>query len=102
MVRINKGIEDPQCVSINNGIFICTKCAEIHKNLGVQISAIKYLSKDTIDENQILFFEKGGNNKFFTYMETYKLNSENLQTKYTSKAAYYYRSNVSLISLIKL
>merc|ERR1712154_254728 len=45
-------------VVINFGIFVCSKCCVIHRNLGHRI---KCLNVDTFDENEVEMLEKNGN-----------------------------------------
>ena len=40
------GIEKPKWASLNNGAFLCLKCAGIHPSLGVDISTICSLQID--------------------------------------------------------
>ena len=57
------GDEDVKFVSINNGITLCELCAEIHKNLGNQISYLRSID-DEFDDYLMNFFIYGGNKKF--------------------------------------
>ena len=54
---------DPQWASINNGVFICSKCAGIHRSLGVEHSFVQSLNLDIwTPENIELFLVHGNNN----------------------------------------
>ena len=89
------GAQKPKWSSINNGIFLCLKCAGIHRNLGLNISVIRSLQMDSWDEKQILFLKKGGNEKFKNFLIEYNITSNNsIDEKYKSKASDYYRKNL--------
>jgi len=38
---------DPDWASINLGIFLCIKCAGVHRNLGVHYSKVRSIDLDT-------------------------------------------------------
>eukprot|EP00826_Nyctotherus_ovalis_P036315 TRINITY_DN3208_c0_g3_i2.p1 TRINITY_DN3208_c0_g3~~TRINITY_DN3208_c0_g3_i2.p1 ORF type:complete len:180 (-),score=26.29 TRINITY_DN3208_c0_g3_i2:290-829(-) len=80
--------------SINNGIFICPKCSELHAPLGEDVSRIVTVSLGHIDEKEIKYFKIGGNKSFMEFMEKYELNGAATEMKYKSKAANYYRARV--------
>ena len=42
---------NPEWVSVNNGIFICIKCAGTHRAYGVNISFVRSLKLDLIEGN---------------------------------------------------
>ena len=89
------GTQKPKWSSINNGIFLCLKCAGIHRNLGLNISVIRSLQIDSWNEKQILFLKKGGNGKLKNFFLEYNITSNNsIDEKYKSKASDYYRKNL--------
>ncbi|XP_038057452.1 stromal membrane-associated protein 1-like isoform X2 [Patiria miniata] len=51
----------PRWASWNLGIFLCIRCAGIHRNLGVHVSRVKSVNLDTWTEEQIASVESGGN-----------------------------------------
>ena len=87
------GEKNPKWASMNNGIFLCLKCAGIHRSFGMSISLIRSLQIDSWTENQLLFLTKGGNNNFKKKLEVFNIDvsSASLDIKYKSKAADYYR-----------
>ena len=86
------GMEKPKWASLNNGIFLCLKCAGIHRSLGVDISTIRSLQIDSWTDKQILYLTNGGNNKLKQIWEEYGINSNSsVENKYKSKACDYYR-----------
>lgn len=56
--------KDPEWASINLGIFICIKCAGIHRNLGVHISKVRSLTLDHCWDDKVNgFMAENGNLK---------------------------------------
>lgn len=84
---------NPKWASMNNGIFLCLKCAGVHRSLGMSISLIRSLQIDTWSEKQLLFLTKGGNDNFKKHLKEFNIDpaSASIDIKYKSKAADYYR-----------
>jgi len=55
------GVQDPQWISVNNGIFICLNCAGLHRSFGVQVSFVRSLEMDNISDLQKKMLVYGGN-----------------------------------------
>ena len=84
--------EKPKWTSLNNGVFLCLKCAGIHRSLGVDISVIRSLQIDSWTDKQILYISKGGNFKFKSMLAEYKIDPNSApEIKYKTLAADYYR-----------
>ena len=84
--------EKPKWSSLNNGIFLCLKCAGIHRSLGVDISTIRSLQIDSWTDKQIFYLSKGGNDKFKQNLLEFNIDpNTQIDLKYKSKAADYYR-----------
>lgn len=47
------GAKNPSWASWNLGIFLCMRCASIHRKLGTHISKVKSLSMDTWTADQV-------------------------------------------------
>lgn len=56
----NKG---PRWASWNLGIFLCIRCAGIHRNLGVHISKVKSVNLDSWTPEQVGSIQNMGNSK---------------------------------------
>ena len=83
---------NPKWASLNNGVFLCLKCAGVHRSLGVDISTIRSLQIDSWTDKQILFLSKGGNDKFKKNLSDYQIPPDSqIDLKYKSKASDYYR-----------
>jgi len=84
---------NPKWTSMNNGIFLCLKCAGVHRSLGMSISLIRSLQIDTWSESQLLYLTKGGNDNFKKHLKEFNIDpaSTSIDIKYKSKAADYYR-----------
>ena len=86
------GMEKPKWASLNNGVFLCLKCAGFHRSLGVDISTIRSLQIDSWTDKQILYLTNGGNTKLKSIWEEYGIDSNtSVEKKYKSKACDYYR-----------
>lgn len=92
---IDCGGAKPKWASLNNGIFLCLKCAGLHRNFGLNISIIRSLQIDSWDDKQIMYIKKGGNANYKKLLKEYNLLSTNsLDLKYKTKAADYYRKKL--------
>ncbi|RWS10376.1 stromal membrane-associated protein 2-like protein [Dinothrombium tinctorium] len=53
----------PRWASWNLGIFLCIRCAGIHRNLGVHISKVKSVNLDAWTAHQVAYLQQMGNSK---------------------------------------
>ncbi|XP_070491584.1 stromal membrane-associated protein 1-like [Chironomus tepperi] len=53
----------PRWASWNLGIFLCIRCAGIHRNLGVHISRVKSVNLDTWNPEQVVCLQQMGNSR---------------------------------------
>lgn len=53
----------PRWASWNLGVFLCIRCAGIHRNLGVHISKVKSVNLDTWTPQQVASMQAMGNSK---------------------------------------
>ena len=90
---VDCGSPKPKWASMNNGIFLCLKCAGVHRSFGMSISLIRSLQIDSWTEKQLLYLTKGGNNNFKKNLQEFNIDpaSASVDIKYKSKAADYYR-----------
>ncbi|XP_049706926.1 arf-GAP with dual PH domain-containing protein 1 isoform X2 [Helicoverpa armigera] len=56
------GNPDPDWASYNLGIFICMRCASIHRGMGAHISKVKHLKLDRWEDSQVQRMKEVGNN----------------------------------------
>ena len=89
---VDCGTKSMDYASINNGVIICSKCAEEHKKLGYHISFLHNLSEKW-DDYLFNYMKAGGNSRFIQFCKDYKLANKNLDinNKYKSKGCCYYR-----------
>ena len=86
------GMEKPKWASLNNGAFLCLKCAGVHRSLGVDISTIRSLQIDSWTDKQILYLTNGGNLKLKKLWKEYNIKlNDPVEKRYKSKACDYYR-----------
>jgi hypothetical protein len=86
--------------SINNGIILCSKCAEIHKSTLSAFSEIKTCNPEELEEEEILLLYYGGNRKLTEFIEfefPQLINYDN-QTMYKTVALEYYRQNLRCLA----
>ena len=85
-------VEKPKWASLNNGVFLCLKCAGVHRSLGLDFSTIRSLQIDSWTDKQILYLSKGGNTRFKNNLSEYKIDPDSQpELKYKCKASDYYR-----------
>lgn len=60
----------PVWASANLGIFICMKCAGVHRSMGTDISHVKSCALDTWDHKSIEIMKLIGNEKSNSYWES--------------------------------
>ena len=85
--------ENPTYISINNAVFLCQNCADIHKRLGQDISKIKSILKDEFNEEEISLIKLGGNARLENLLKEYSLSeNQGKQYKYCLKILNYHRS----------
>jgi len=53
--------KNPRWASTNLGVFICIKCAGIHRSIGTHVTKVKSISLDSWEESQIAVMRKVGN-----------------------------------------
>jgi len=51
----------PEWASYNIGVFLCTRCAGIHRGLGAHISKVKHLKLDRWEDSQVEHMKEVGN-----------------------------------------
>ena len=89
---VDCGAEKPKWASMNNGVFLCLKCAGVHRGFGMSVSLIRSLQIDSWTERQLLYLTKGGNINFKNNLSEFNIaETATLDIKYKSKAADYYR-----------
>ncbi|CAB3371561.1 arf-GAP with dual PH domain-containing protein 1-like isoform X2 [Cloeon dipterum] len=55
------GSKKPEWASYNIGVFLCTRCAGIHRGLGAHISKVKHLKLDRWEDSQVEHMKEVGN-----------------------------------------
>lgn len=84
---------NPTFTSVNNAVFICENCSNMHRALGPNISLVKSILNDQFTPQEISLLKIGGNLRFNNLMSEYGITSEqNKEFKYHLKLAEYYRA----------
>ncbi|KAJ9578517.1 hypothetical protein L9F63_005246 [Diploptera punctata] len=55
------GRRNPEWASYNIGIFVCTRCAGVHRGMGAHISKVKHLKLDRWEDSQLERMKEVGN-----------------------------------------
>ena len=69
---IDCNADDPRFISVNNSVFVCSKCAGLHLSLGNNITLIKSV-EDQFDELEIKYIEIGGNLRFLINLQEFDI-----------------------------
>ena len=86
-------------VSINNGVTICELCAQIHRQLGPEISSLHKIDEE-LDDYSMNFFIYGGNKNFKKTLKNIGVNLDMPKSKlYRTFGLDYYRKY--LLSKVK-
>ncbi|XP_058952709.2 stromal membrane-associated protein 1 isoform X3 [Pocillopora verrucosa] len=65
------GAKGPRWASWNLGVFLCIRCAGIHRNLGVHISRVKSVNLDSWTPEQMDSIQQWGNKRAAEFWECY-------------------------------
>ena len=63
------GASPTNWICVNNGIFLCSKCAGEHRGYGAIISNLKFIMLDKLNDFQIELMKRGGNKKLDQLLE---------------------------------
>ena len=86
--------KNPRWCSINNAVLLCASCARKHRKFNKNISTIKSLEGELWTKDEIKKLYIGGNERFNKMLTSYNipLTNENVEYKYHTKIAGYYRA----------
>ena len=89
--------KNPRWCSINNAVLLCASCARKHRKFNEYISKIKSLEGDLWTKDEIKRLYIGGNERFNQMLKSYNipLTNDNVEYKYHTKIAGYYRDLLS-------
>ena len=65
-------------VCVNNSIFLCSKCAGIHRTYGPIISNLKLITIDKLNEFQVEIMKIGGNKKLKELLSKFNIDMKNV------------------------
>ena len=93
------GQQNPEYISLNNGIFICRICVLIHRQFPEEVSSIRQ-NINSLTDKELLMLYKGGNLKLSNFV-TYEfpgLQNYTPEILYKTKAMEYYRERLKYFS----
>ena len=87
------GANPANWICVNNGIFLCGKCAGEHRGYGAIISNLKFIMLDKLNEFQLEIMKRGGNKKLDELLKEYKMDKNKMDKLllYSSKLLEYHR-----------
>ena len=90
------GVENPKFVSVNNGIFLCNKCATVHMSFPQGVSDIENNDLYSLSENELKLLAEGGNTSLNNFIldEFPKLENYSQKLLYKTRAMDYYRKRL--------
>ena len=90
------GIDKPEFISINNGIFLCERCTDVHLSFPEGISNIVENDLDRLTDRQLEFLIKGGNTRLNDFILDEYPNIQDFPQKliYKTVAMDYYRKRL--------
>ena len=90
------GAENPKFVSVNNGIFLCNKCATVHMSFPQGVSNIENNDLYSLSEYELKLLAEGGNTRLndFILDEFPKLENYSQKLLYKTRAMDYYRKRL--------
>ena len=93
------GEENPEFISINNGIFLCRDCVQNHLNFPKNISKIKKNNIQSLTLNEIQYLLYGGNRALLNFIcnEFPKLAEIPSNILYKTQAMIYYRQYLQFL-----
>ena len=93
------GEENPEYISINNGIFICGDCVQNHLKFPKSISTIRKNNIKSLTLNEIQYLLCGGNRALLNFIcnEYPKLAELSPDILYRTQAMVYYRQNLEYL-----
>ena len=93
------GNQDPEYISINNGVFICKECVPTHLKFSKNISKILNNNKNKLTLTEIQYLLCGGNKALLDFInnEFPKLSDFPPNVLYRTQAMVYYRQNLQYL-----
>jgi len=107
---------NPQWASISYGVMLCLYCSASHRSFGVSVSKVRSIAMDSWSHSQILAMLEGGNVQLSQFFQRHSLgpldhsntsptnvpsrstctnNDDIMVTRYKTKAAKFYRDNLT-------
>lgn len=94
---VDCGLPDADWATVTYGAYLCVDCAGRHRGLGVHLSFVRSVGMDRWTQEQLQRMRRGGTQRFLEFLAGYPAlrigprSAQGLQTRYTSRAASYYR-----------
>ena len=89
----------PEYISINNGVFICNNCLEVHNKFPKEISSTLKNNLSSLNNKELQYMYLGGNQNLFEFInyEFPELSKFKKNILYQTKAMQYYRDKLNYL-----
>lgn len=92
------GSDPVEWASINHGSFLCSCCADAHRDMGIHISFVRSIIADPWTIPQLKVMTSGGNSALKMYFSQYDFPDNSIGFKYRTRAAQHYREMLKSLS----
>ena len=89
----------PKWAAVSFGVFVCDRCAEEHRKLGIKVSFVRGVEELGWTEKSLKAMSEGGNKALEEFFALYNISrNASVSFKYKTRAAEYYSQTIKKLS----